>query len=73
MDLIGGAENFMPCLYARPCGGINEEAAGACAVVFRWAEGALSAVHRGKVNVEAAASNNGSKVALFPWSYCFDV
>lgn len=41
------------------------ETAGALAVVFRWAEGALRVLHRVRVNVETAASNNDSKGALF--------
>lgn len=41
------------------------ETAAALAVVFRWAEGALRVLHRARVNVETAASNNDSKGALF--------
>lgn len=43
----------------------NGETAAALAVVCRWAEAALRVLHRARVSVELAASNNDSKGALF--------
>lgn len=41
------------------------ETAAALAVGFSWAEVALRVPHRARVNVEPAASNNGSKGDYF--------
>ena len=69
MDLIGGAEGRLgtswPVCMLSHAGGIDGETVGALAVAFRWAEGALRVVHRTRVNVETATSNNDSKGALF--------
>lgn len=41
------------------------ETAAALDMVFRWAEGALRVLHKARVNVEPAASNDDSKGASF--------
>lgn len=65
LDLIGGVEGLgTSCpvfVLSQARSGDGETAA----VVFRWAEAALRVLHRARVNVEPAASNNDSKGALF--------
>lgn len=69
MDLTGRAEGRLgtscPVYMLSRAGGIDGETAGALAVVFRWAEGALRVMQRARVNMVTVASND-SKGALFP-------
>lgn len=69
LDFIGGAEGRLgtscPVYMLSHAGGIDGKTAGALAVAFRWAEGALRVMRRARVNVETVASHNDSEGALF--------